>query len=262
MVRRSGGVQRRRALPRRAAAAAVRSGVLVSPRRGLVALPDLPKQALQALAIGGVLSCGSAADAHGLQLLHRAGRAHVTVPRDLAAPPSPQFVVHRRDVERAGWVTPLARTVADCARCLDELSAMVVIDEALRTGLDRSAVDALLVGPGSAAARVRLRMADERAESSGETVVRCGLRRAGLAVEPQVAIVGVGRVDLLVEGRVVVEIDGLAYHGDARQFAADRRRDAELVGQGYLVLRFTWADAVRRPEYVLDRVRAALAQAA
>lgn len=74
-------------------------------------------------------------------------------------------------------------------------------------------------------------------------------------------IAGVGWVDLLVEGVLVVEIDGLAYHGDAKQFAADRRRDAALVGMGYRVLRFTWLDTVRRPGYLLAMVRQALAVA-
>jgi len=42
--------------------------------------------------------------------------------------------------------------------------------------------------------------------------------------------------------RVVVEVDGYAFHASARSFAADRRRDAELTAAGYRVLRFTWAD--------------------
>ncbi|MEX1184873.1 MAG: DUF559 domain-containing protein [Gemmatimonadota bacterium] len=44
------------------------------------------------------------------------------------------------------------------------------------------------------------------------------------------------------DARVVAEVDGYAFHGSARSFAADRRRDAELTAAGYRVLRFTWAD--------------------
>jgi very-short-patch-repair endonuclease len=99
-------------------------------------------------------------------------------------------------------------------------------------------------------------------ESSGETVARLAFEDAGLCVEQQVVIPGVGRVDLLVEGRVVVEIDGYTYHSDARQFAADRRRDAQLAALGYRVLRFTWLDAIRRPQYLVETVRAVLAQVA
>jgi very-short-patch-repair endonuclease len=54
-------------------------------------------------------------------------------------------------------------------------------------------------------------------------------------------------------------VRGASIHSDAKQFAADRRRDAALVGMGYLVLRFTWLDAVTRPAHVIAMVRAALA---
>lgn len=86
------------------------------------------------------------------------------------------------------------------------------------------------------------------------------LEDVGLHVEPQVFVRGVGWVDLLVEGRLVVEIDGLSYHSDAREFALDRRRDAALSVLGYRVLRFTWVDAARRPEYVVATVLSVLAQ--
>ncbi len=44
------------------------------------------------------------------------------------------------------------------------------------------------------------------------------------------------------KARVVAEVDGFAFHGSPRSFAADRQRDAELAAAGYRVLRFTWAD--------------------
>jgi very-short-patch-repair endonuclease len=72
----------------------------------------------------------------------------------------------------------------------------------------------------------------------------------------------VGWVDLLVEGRLVVEIDGYAYHSSPQQFADDRRRDAALAAMGSQVLRFTWVDAVRRPDYVVRMVTAVLARSA
>jgi very-short-patch-repair endonuclease len=42
--------------------------------------------------------------------------------------------------------------------------------------------------------------------------------------------------------RVVVEVDGYAFHATPRSFVTDRRRDAELTAAGYSVLRFTWDD--------------------
>ena len=60
----------------------------------------------------------------------------------------------------------------------------------------------------------------------------------------------VGEVDLLVGDRVVVEIDGFAHHSDRVAFQEDRRRDRELVAQGYVVLRFTAAEVLRDPALV------------
>lgn len=59
--------------------------------------------------------------------------------------------------------------------------------------------------------------------------------------------------------RVIVEIDGWAWHHTPKRFQRDRSRQNALVLQGWLVLRFTWFDLVDRPEWVLAQVRAALA---
>jgi len=65
------------------------------------------------------------------------------------------------------------------------------------------------------------------------------LHAAGLSFEDGVEIEGVGEVDLVVEGWIVVELDGYTYHCDEHQFALDRWRDRQLIARGYLPLRFT-----------------------
>lgn len=137
-----------------------------------------------------------------------------------------------------------------------------MLDSALRRGVQADEIASHLWGRGCGRARAALERADGRSGSSGESVARLAFEDAGLSVEPQVFVAGVGWVDLLVEGRVVVEIDGFAYHSDAARFANDRRRDAELTALGYRVLRFTWLDAVRRPERMIAVVRRVLAQSA
>jgi hypothetical protein len=257
-VQRLGGFASRSQLPRRAVQQAVREGRLVPLGRTVVGLPDLPEATRWAVTVGGVLSCSSAAAVHGLPLLARRPSVHVTVPRGRSAIPACDGVVHRRDVVAVDGVTSLARTAADCARCLPELDGLVVVDAVLARGVDRDEVVSELRGPGSRAARKVVALADPGAGSSGETAARLAIQRAGWSVQPQVLISGVGWVDLLVEGRLVVEVDGFAYHSGAAQFATDRRRDAALVAQGYRVLRFTWLDAVTRPHYVVAMVGAAL----
>jgi very-short-patch-repair endonuclease len=63
------------------------------------------------------------------------------------------------------------------------------------------------------------------------------LRSRNLRVRPQVWIPGVGRVDLLIGDRLVLELDGREWHQD---FERDRARDRALVARGYLVLRASY----------------------
>lgn len=57
---------------------------------------------------------------------------------------------------------------------------------------------------------------------------------------------------------VAVEIDGLAYHRDAITFQRDRTKRNALVGAGWTVLNFTWADLIDRPDAVAAEVADAL----
>jgi very-short-patch-repair endonuclease len=62
-------------------------------------------------------------------------------------------------------------------------------------------------------------------------------------VESQVHIDGVGYVDLLLEGRLIVELDG-RHHGEWAQVKKDQRRNNRSVVQGYTVLRYYYDDVV------------------
>lgn len=258
-VRLHGGVMPRKRLPRRRLERALVEGRLLPLGRGLVGMPELAEPLREALSVNAVLSCVSAAWAHNLPVLSQSVGIHVTVPRGRSGITLPGGVVHRREAPALDGVTTLARTAADCARCLPALDALVVVDAVLARGVECDEVLTHLRGRGARAARDVVTLADAGAGSSGETAARLAVIQAGLAVQTQVYIRGVGFVDLLVEDKVVVEIDGFAYHSDAKQFAKDRRRDAALVAMGYRVLRFTWLDAVTRPAYMVAMIRAALA---
>jgi len=72
-------------------------------------------------------------------------------------------------------------------------------------------------------------------------------------------LIGIGdcvNVDL----RIVLEVDGMAWHSSADRFQRDRSRQNALVNAGWLVLRFTWADLTERPDTVLAEVRLATAR--
>lgn len=60
--------------------------------------------------------------------------------------------------------------------------------------------------------------------------------------------------------RLVVEVDGRAYHASPRSFDRDRRRDAELMGVGIRVMRVTWRQLTEEPEALLIRLGAVFAR--
>jgi very-short-patch-repair endonuclease len=58
--------------------------------------------------------------------------------------------------------------------------------------------------------------------------------------------------------RLVVEIDGFAFHSSRRSFESDRRRDATLAAAGVRVMRVTWRQLDSEPQALLVRLAQAL----
>ncbi len=58
--------------------------------------------------------------------------------------------------------------------------------------------------------------------------------------------------------RLIVEVDGYAYHGHRAAFERDRDRDAALVAAGYRVIRVTWRQIVDEPFHVVANIARAL----
>jgi very-short-patch-repair endonuclease len=77
-------------------------------------------------------------------------------------------------------------------------------------------------------------------------------------VQTQVYLDGVGRVDLLVEGVLVVELDGFEHHSDRAHYRNDRRRANALTCMGLRLVRFTYEDVVHKPNWVVACVFEAL----
>jgi very-short-patch-repair endonuclease len=62
--------------------------------------------------------------------------------------------------------------------------------------------------------------------------------------------------------RLVVEVDGFAYHASRQAFERDRSRDGDLSGAGLRVIRVTWRQLVDEPLAVVARLGACLTPAA
>jgi len=166
-------------------------------------------------------------------------------------------------------VTTLERTVFDClgllpARAAEELLIWVLTrriaeHEQLVDGLQRRSWAhgnqqrcALLHATRNGAmgrAEQRLHQILDDAGITGWVAGEAVHDRAG-------AVIGMADVQF-PRARLIIEIDGKAYHGESR-FQSDRTRQNRLVLAGYTILRFTWEDLGDRPERVARQIRDAL----
>lgn len=259
---------------------AVRLGALVRVRRAHYATPDATADQRTAVRVGGRLGCLSAAASFGLW----GGadiRVHVAVARNasrlrtnrsLSAPRTPlpleadairrPIVLHwcgSIETPLECWRVSLGDCLRQVVRCAGRELAGAVLDSALSTGqLDRASLCELFA---DAFTRERLLAggATPRSESGTESRVARRLTALGISYRQQVRIPRVGRVDFLLPKRVIVEVDGYAYHSSPDRFEEDRRRDAVAASLGYLVLRFSYAQVMNDVGLVERTILGALA---
>jgi very-short-patch-repair endonuclease len=163
-------------------------------------------------------------------------------------------------------VTTPARTLVDLAAVAGVRDLERAFGEAVARRLTTGAAVLDVLSrhprqPGSRALRSVLgsdQLALTRSEAE-ERLLRL-IRRSGLP-EPgtNVRICGY-EVDFLWRSqRVVVEVDGHAFHSTPERFESDRLRDGVLAAAGLRVMRVTWRQMTHEPEAILVRLAAALA---
>lgn len=248
------------------AAGAVRVGTVDALGRGAVALPGCDPVLARAVRSRSWLTCVSVLAGTGFPLLVPPARPHLATTR---AQPGRDVCWHRsrdcptrRADPRTRSVEPEVAVVA-ALRCLPRREALVVADAALRRGLvTRTGLRAAVATHDRSGARWVVDRADGRAESVIESALRFLLLEAGLTdLVPQARLPGVGRVDLLLDGCLVVEADGFEHHSARADFLLDRQRLDTATETGHLTLRFGYQDVVHHPDRTLrcvQRTRALL----
>jgi hypothetical protein len=243
---------------------------------------DLPARVAAVLLTappGAVVSHSTAAVLWGIAIpLQPEGHAvHLTVSTGSSVRARRDRTIHRSPLSsddvtrRRGFpVTTTDRTWRDLAMVLAPAALLAVTDQLLAMGCTILQLQERLArrasGRGSARARAVLPVADPRAESPMESVLRWLLHAAGLprpVLQHEIRDTGgrlIGRADLAWPDRLVlVEFDG-DIHRDRDVFVNDLRRQNLLVAEGWVVLRFTSADVLGRPDEVIAQIRRALAR--
>ncbi|WP_194410969.1 endonuclease domain-containing protein [Microbacterium cremeum] len=240
--------------------AAVSAGVLLSPRRGWLALPDADPYLVAAARAGVVLTCVTQAKRRGLWVLAEDG-PHV------AAPPSASRLKLLNDKTTVHWAVPvqprpfgaledgILNTLTAVANCQPFEAALAVWNSALNGGFATKQELARL--PMRPAARRLLEAVTPFADSGLETIFAVRLKWLRLPLRAQIWIGG-HRVDFLLGERLVVQVDG-GHHVGAQR-AEDVAHDAALMLMGYHTIRVTYVQVIERWHEVQDLIMHAVAQ--
>lgn len=261
---------------------AVDTGRLRPIHRGVYAAsPLLPSHAAEmaavlACGIGAVVSHRSAAGLWQLlPPLQPPTPVEVSVPG--RRPRKPGIRVYRiralpRDETTRSEGVPIttpARTLLDLASVVDSRALERAVARGERRGLvTRTRMTELLDRyprrPGAAALRALINGDTSPALTRSEAEDRfLDIVRRGQLVPPEANVIVEGfEVDFLWrKERLIVEVDGFAYHAVPGAFERDRLRDAILGTHGFRVLRVTWGQLETEPEAVLVRLAQMLVRA-
>jgi very-short-patch-repair endonuclease len=226
-----------------------------------------------------VLACGRDAvlshlAAAALFGIRQSDRIEVTTPTSHRGPN--RVIVHRSPLRDDERTTHRGIPTTTVPRTLLDLSA-VVHPDALRSAL-RQAEQLRLTDPlslvdlaeryprrpGLAAIRALLKEA-----SIGASVIRSELEErfqsflvnAGLPLPQTNRRIQGYEVDCVwPEQRLIVELDGHAFHSPTHAFEADRARDRRLEAAGWHVIRVTWRQLHEEPELLETDLRQLLGQ--
>ncbi|MFE5669978.1 endonuclease domain-containing protein [Agromyces sp. NPDC056523] len=224
---------------------------IIRVRNGWFAVPDAHADLIAAVRVGGTATATTVAKLHRLWVADD-DRLHVRVRHSTGRLSSPgdrsvplDRTAHRACVHystRGGFDRardPLTLALAEMFACSDDAAVLAAIDSGLETrSLELEHLDEIR----QAMPRTRraiVDMVDPESQSGLETKVRLLLRSKRIRFRAQAYIEDVGWVDFLVGDRLVIEVDGRAFH-TGLEFETDRRRDFELVLRGYVVLRLSY----------------------
>ncbi|MDQ1077435.1 MULTISPECIES: endonuclease domain-containing protein [Microbacterium] len=268
LVARAGGVMRRAHLLAHGATVAdirrfVRGDTLERLREGVLALPDADPIVKAAAVHGGSVACASALRCLGVWLWDDEARLHVWLGTSGRRHPhaGSRCVTHHDAGTSAFGVVSIVQALVQVASCLGDEVFFAAFESAWRKGLIDRAQRAEVRAGLRAGQRRLVDLARPDADSGLESILRLRLSRLGIRLESQVRLPGVGVVDFLLDGRIILETDGRANHDGVVMRHKDLRRDAIAAAQGFETLRFDYALVLHEWHLVEAAILARRAQA-
>lgn len=254
---------------------AVHIGILLRVRKGWYATPDADPALLTAIRVGGRLGCISAAEVYGwataehhtvhVSLAENASRLRHSQSNAVHPPAAdiPGVVLHwhspvQRPLRQRLLTSPYETTL-QIAGCQSPEFAVAAFDSFVHMDPVSSADLEEWLSDVAPRFLAELPRREAGCHSFLESIGRIRLEACGIRGEYQVRIDGVGRVDLVIDGWLVIEWDGREFHDGADAFEQDRWRDAMLTARGYRVLRFSYRMVMFDWYAVIDAIRSALA---
>lgn len=245
---------------------AVDGGGILRIRKGVFALPGLRRENIVAAQHGGALACGDALREHGVWVLDDrdvaaagaevgphvwigpSGRAH--------GHPGCRCRVHHEQWEGrpAPGVVSVTLALLQFAACASRERFFASLESAMHLGLISESGLRMLRTRLPRAMRWIVDLARSDSESGLESLLRFRLHLLGITLQPQVVIAGVGRVDFLLAGRLILEVDGRENHDGPSLRHKDLLRDAAAAAQGLETLRFDYAMVVYEWDLVLAAI--------
>lgn len=238
---------------------AVNAGLLHRLRRNHYSHPDLDDDVAEAVRVGGRLACVTLLQKLGVFVLNSAC-LHIQVAplmSRIRAPRSKSTVLHwshRSQSDECRHAVSVRDAVFQAVLCQEPRAAVATLDSVLHLRLATYSQLVALFTVLPARLKTILRLVDGSAESGPETYVRLILRTLGVHFETQVLILGVGRVDFVVEGWLIIECDSKEFHEGWNKQVDDRRRDIAAASLGYTTIRPLASDILYDSQTVRQQI--------
>ncbi|WP_167131306.1 hypothetical protein [Paramicrobacterium chengjingii] len=263
---------------RRDIAAAVQHDEITRVMSGWVATPKADAEQIIAVRSGGRLGCISALRRWGLwgaddtrphlaMPLHGRRLPSFTVPiRATAAVPHPHSPLTVDTRPRLGapvrhwsaraaddeldWIVEPVEAIRQVLQCQDIEQAIACVDSALHHDAI-SLTDWLTIAHDLPPSRSVCRnLVDARADSGLESRIRVRLVRLGHRVDVQVPLPGASDLDLLVDDRVGLDLDGDSFHSTPEQRKRDLAKGLISMKQGIPTVRAGYSHALNNWDIV------------